>query len=241
VAFGTPYLIGTNTPASATSEPVPVTGATTLGDVILVVLGNTSSSGATVSSISDDGTGGGAANSYARIGTAVTTHEFGDVWICYSTRALTTSNTITVMWSATSGTKNCMAVGISGVASSAAVDQDVTSNQGSGTGPTVTSGTLSQATEMAIGIINNATGGGAPSGLGSFAQVAQQHTGSNAYTTVAYLDTAATTAVTWSATIVTATACMILVTLLPAAAAAASLPAQPLVVPSLAAMQAASW
>ncbi|HLJ99294.1 MAG TPA: hypothetical protein VKU39_05235, partial [Streptosporangiaceae bacterium] len=91
MGFGTPYKVGANTPGSATTQTFNVTHATTAGDAILVALGSTSSSGATVSSVADS-----QGNSYSRIGTAVTTHQFGDVWIALNTTALTTSDTITV-------------------------------------------------------------------------------------------------------------------------------------------------
>lgn len=59
----TPYLIGTNTPGSAATQTVTVgAGGTGTNDVILVGLGNTSSSGATISSVTDS-----AGNAYARL------------------------------------------------------------------------------------------------------------------------------------------------------------------------------
>lgn len=210
MAFGTPYLIGTNTVSSATTQTITVSTGTTANDAIIVSLANTSAAGAVVNSVTDS-----KSNTYNRIGTAVVTHQFADMWIALGTTALTTSDTITVTFSTTSGTKNAVAVGCSGVATASAVDQDVTFNQGSGTSPSVTTGTLSQATEMAIGLINNQNLGTAPTFGGGFTQVAQQHSGTNAYTTIAYLATSSTSAVTFSATIGSTTASMILVTLLP--------------------------
>lgn len=216
MGFGTPYLIGSNTPGAAATQTITVSTGTTAGDCIIVGLGNTSAAGATVSSVTDS-----KSNTYTRIGTANTTQEFGDWFIASGTTALTTSDTITVNWSSTSGTKNCLAIGASGVLAASPVDQNPAwFHSGLTTNPTVTSGTLAQAVELAIGIVNNANGGGAPSAFGSFTQVAQLHTSTNSFTTLCSMVTASTAAVTFSCTTLNAAASITLVTLLPAASVA---------------------
>jgi len=215
---GTPYLIGTNTPASAISEKIAVATANSPGDLILVALGSTSASGATITGLADD-----AGNTYAQVaGAQVTSHQFADCWVAHNSRVLTTSQFITVTWSGTSGTKNCVAVGVPGARRQAAVDAAVTNsaNQGSGTSPSVTSGTPQQAGEMLIAIYNNASGGGAPTLGNGFSQIGQLHTSANTYTTVGYL-TGGTSAQTVSATILTATATIVVLGLLPPAQALA--------------------
>jgi len=216
MSIGTPYLIGTNTPASAASEKIAVATANGPGDMIVVALGNTSASGATITGVADD-----AGNTYSQVaGAQVTSHQFADCWVAHDTTPLTTSQFITVTWSGTSGTKNCVAVGVPGARRQAAPDAAVTNsaNQGSGTSPSVTSGTPQQAGEMLIAIYNNASAGGAPTLGNGFSQIGQLHTSSNTYTTVGYL-TGGTSAQTVSATILTATACIVVIGLLPAAQA----------------------
>jgi len=227
MAFGTPYLIGTTgTASSAASQPVSVGTGTSAGDCIIVACGNSSAAGATISGVADS-----AGNVYVAADAASSSNEFGQIWISYygsggagtPTGALTTSNTITVTYSGTSGIKNVVAAGVSGVATSNAVDQAPTPGHGTSAAPTVTSGTLAQAAELAIGVICNASAGGVPSGLGSFTPVESYQNGSSPEVTVAYLDTASTAAVTFSGTITSANWACLLITLagLPASAQAA--------------------
>jgi hypothetical protein len=75
---------------------------------------------------------------------------------------------------------------------------------------------------MAIGVIFNKSTGGAPTGLGSFTSITQFQSGSSPEVTVAYLATAATTAVTFSGTITSDNWTDIVVTLLPASGGATS-------------------
>jgi hypothetical protein len=226
MSLGTPYEIGTNTVGSNFGQGITVTTATSPGDTILVTCSNSSTGGATVSSITDS-----ASNTYTRVTASpalpITTDEFADLWISTTGGQLTTADTISVTWSTSNGNKTHVAVGCPGVAAAVPVDQAVDAPHATGTNPTVTSGTLAQATEMAIGICINATGAGVPTGLGSFTQLAQKQSGTAPYTTVAYYPTTSVTAVTWDVTITSAVAAMILVLLLPAGAAAGPAAARP--------------
>jgi hypothetical protein len=221
VGFGVPYYIGRAT-GSATSEVISVGTATTAGDVIFVALANSSSGGATITGITDS-----AGNDYARIIPAAnTSNEFGDLWAALpqnnsgTTGALTTSNTITVTWSATTGQKMCVAFGLSGVAASSAVDQDPAPGHATNASPTVSTGTLAQAAEMAIGVLNNAVTA-APSSVG-LTQLTQQQATTSPYITVCYELTSSTSAVTFSGSFGgSENWCAMLVTLLPAASVTA--------------------
>jgi hypothetical protein len=234
MAFGTPYSIGHNTAGTPATQTIVVGTGTTAGDAIIVLCGNSSAAGATISSVTDS-----KSNTYNPATTASVTVEFGHVWVALNTTALTTSDTITVTYSTTTGQKGCIAVGCSGVATSSAVDQN-NSAHGSSTAPSVTSGTLAQATEMAIGVIFAASGSGVPTSP-PLTQIVTFQSGSSPQITAYYQATASTTAVTCSGTITSANWCAQIITLLPAAAGGASATPAPLVVPSLAAIQASTW
>ena len=195
MAFGTPYYIGSSTPSASTTQTITVGTATSAGDAIIVSTGCSSTS-VTVSGIIDS-----SSNTYTAAIPAVTSDEFGQVWIAPDSAALTTSDTITVTYVGSGGEKLAVAVGVSGVATSSEVDSAKASAQASTGSPSVTSGTLAHASELAIGVIFNKSTGGAPSGFGSFAETTSQQSGTSPYVTVCYLDTASTTAVTFSATI----------------------------------------
>jgi hypothetical protein len=195
VTFGTPYLIGHNTPGTPATQTITVTTATAPGDAIVVACGNSSAAGATISSVSDS-----KGNSYTAAIAAVTATEFGQPWTSGGQNALTTSDTITVTYSTTTGVKGAMAAGVPG-ANGTAVDQ-AGSGHASSTAPSATTaGTLSVAEEMAIGIIFNNSAGGVPSGLGSFTSAGSFQSGSSPEMTIAYQQVSATSAVTFSGTI----------------------------------------
>jgi hypothetical protein len=235
MAFGTPYSIGHNTAGTAAVQTIVVATGTTAGDAIIVCTGNSSTS-VTITSVTDS-----KSNSYAAATTASTSFEFGQIWLALNTTALTTSDTITVTYSTTTGNKGCIAVGCSGVVTSSAVDQAPTPAHAGSTAPTVTTGTLAQATEMAIGCIFSAVGGGVPSAP-SLTQIVNFQSGSSPEVTAYYQATVATTAVTCSATLgASSNWCAAIITLLPAAGGGAAATPQPLVVPSLAAIQASVW
>src|ERR1700691_5122716 len=153
MAFGTPYLIGTTGAAStATSQSIVIATGTTAGDIILVATGNSSSSGATVTGVTDSHS-----NVYLPSLTASVSNEFGQVWIAAygscgpgtNTTALTTANTITVTYSATSGEKVCIAVGVTGGSNAGNGSWDVTAiKAGTSAAPSVTTEYMGNAGEM---------------------------------------------------------------------------------------------
>jgi hypothetical protein len=206
VGFGTPYLIGTSTPGTAQTETINVSTATGRGDAIVVACANSSSAGAAVSGVADS-----KGNVYTAAIAAVSSNEFGQPYTSGGQNALTTSDTITATYSTTTGEKLLMAVGVPG-ACGAAVDQ-AASAHGTSMSPSVTSGALAIAEEMAIGIILNALAGGAPSDLGSFTLIDSFQSGSSPEATMAYLQVSATTAVTFSGTITSTTWCAFVLTM----------------------------
>jgi len=228
VGFGTPYLIGHSTAGSGQTQTITAGTATSPGDAIIVAHSSSSTSGATISSMSDS-----AGNSYSRIIPAAnTTNEFGDLWAALpqnnggTTAALTTSNTITVNWSTSTGEKLSVAAGVPGVNVTSAVDQDPAPGHGTSTSPTVSTSTLAQSTEMAIGVLNNPDTD-APSSV-NLTQLTQQQSATSPYVTICYEQTSSTTAVTFGGTLpASLNWCAMLVTLLPAApAVTAAAPAQ---------------
>ena len=198
MAFGTPYYIGSNTPGTAEAQTITVGTGTTAGDAIIVLTGCSNTS-VTISSVTDS-----KSNTYTAAISAVVTEEFGQVWISPDSTALTTSDTITVNYSSTSGEKLAVAVGASGVAASSEVDSAKASAEGGTASPSVTSGTLAHASELAIGVIFSKDTSGTPSGFGSFTLTTSQQSGTSPYVTVCYLVTSSTAAVTFSGTITAA-------------------------------------
>ncbi len=221
-----PYLIGTNTPATGTSQAVPVATGTGTGDTVIVAAGS-SAAASTVSSVTDT-----KGNTYTRLETAASGGSMGDWWISANATPLTTSDTITVTFGAGTGTKTCVAGGVPGVASSP-VDQIpawVASN--STNAPSVTTGTLAQASEIAIGVLNNESVAGAPVIGSGFTQFAQVQAGASPFTTLAYKSVASTSAITFSASWASlAGAAISVVTLKIPAAAAPALRQQPYMPP----------
>lgn len=199
MSFGTPYLIGPSTVGTGVTQTITPVTATAAGDAIIVACGCSSTSVA-VSSVTDS-----KSNSYAAATGAVTSYEFGQVWIATGTTALGTSDTITVTYSTTSGEKLAVAVGASGVASSSAVDTGAVASAESNTAtPSVTSGTMATSSELVIGVLACKDTSGVPVVASPFTQVTEQQSGSSPYITVAYLDASSTAAVTFSASITAA-------------------------------------
>jgi hypothetical protein len=211
MALGTPYLIGTTaTPSTSETQIIDVSTPTSAGDSILVATGS-SATAATVTGIIDS-----AGNIYVAAIAAVTSDEQGQVWIAAygsggpgtPTAALTTSNTITATYGSVSGEKALVAVGISGLsAGGGAVDNAATSAKGSSsTAVSVASGTLTFAKEVALAVIFNAEGGGAPTSVtGSWNLIESYQSGTSPYVSCYYQDTSATTALSLAATLLSTT------------------------------------
>lgn len=221
----TPYAVGHNTPATGTSQVITITGAVALGDCIIVLCGSTAAA-STVSTVTDS-----QSNAYSRIVTPASTSLFnGDWFICKSAAtALTVSDTITVTFGAATGTKTALAIGVPGVTSNPVDQGPAWVASASTTAPSVTTGTLSQATEIAIGGINSEAVAGAPTIGSGFTQISQVQSGASPFTTLAYKNVSSTAAVTFSATMGSAAGAAIdVVTLLVPAAAAPVTQRQPL-------------
>jgi hypothetical protein len=222
VALGTPYYIGRSTAGSGTSQTITVSTATTAGDTIIVAHSSSSSTGATISAMSDS-----AGNTYTRIISAASTAvEFGDLWAALpqnnsgTTAALSTSATISITWSATSGEKLSVAIGVSGVATASAVDQAPAAAHGTSTSASVSTGALAQGGELAIGFLLNQDTA-APSSV-AWTQLTQQQSSTSPYVTVCWEDPAGTTALTFTGSFASSLNwCAMVVTLVPAVLAQA--------------------
>ena len=212
--FGQPFLAGHSPGNAAATQVITITTPTQAGDAILIALANSSSAGATVSSITDS-----AGNTYSRvIPAAGVTSEFGDLWAAFGTTALSAGQSVTVTWSTATGAKMCVAIAVPGVAGP---DQAPTVTHGTSTTPSITSGTLLAADELVIGVLNNSLAD-APlptlNGAQGISRVVQAQAGTSPYVTVCYAQTSSTAAVTYSAKIAaSATWCAMMVTLQPAA------------------------
>jgi hypothetical protein len=217
--FGTPYLIGASTVGSGTAQTIVVSTATSPGDAIIVAHSNSSSGGAAITSMSDT-----PGNSYSRIIPAAnTTNEFGDMFAAIpqnnngTTKPLAVSSTIAIGWSTTSGEKLSVAIGVAGVNVTQAVDQDPAPGHGTSEAPTVSTGTLAQPYELAIGVLNNADTA-APSSV-AFTQLTQQQGSTSPYVTICYEITGSAADVTFSGTFGSSLNwCAMLVTFLPSTA-----------------------
>jgi len=206
-----PYVIAAPAPAVPSGGVVtviaPVTGPSARGDGIVVgAAGN--SSGVSVTSVADS-----QGNSYAVMPNAQAGSLPGAQWLALNCAALGLSDTITVTYSGSAPTKNVIAVGIPGAGGT---DQAVSAS-GSGTGPSVTSGSpLAQRSETALALLTSSSAGGVPFGWGSgwIPLVTVERT-NNEYTTAAYLPVSGTGAVTASASVTSAAWSLLLLTLTP--------------------------
>lgn len=202
LAPGTPYVVASGT-AGSTTQPATLTVATaTAGGDTLVVFAasNTTSNGApAVTSVSDT-----KGNRYTFVtgfaaGTATGSGQPCSAWQCAGSVPLTTSDTITVNYAGARGIgQNVTVIGIPGAGP---LDQATVAERGSNTTLSATSGTTAWPAELAIAMVNNGNGGGAPSSIGAFAQLQQLHGGTSLYTTIGYLPTQVRQAVTSSVTV----------------------------------------
>ncbi|HSX35818.1 MAG TPA: alkaline phosphatase D family protein [Patescibacteria group bacterium] len=206
MALGTPYLVASaNQSVGALSFPITVTSATTTGDAIVIGAGG---GNANVNAVIDS-----QGNSYSKAA-SVTSGQKCSVWVALNTTALTTSDTITLTYSATGASNAAVILGCSGVATASAVDQVPTPTTGTSTSPSITTGTLSQANELCVAVFQDGNGGGAPSGFGSFTNLGTVHSGATSvWDTLAYQKVSSTTAVTASCTIVSSAWSALLITL----------------------------
>lgn len=192
----TPYSIGTGDNGSGTTIVLSVANTTNAGDAIVVggsynITGHNEVTGVT------DTKG----NTYT-LAVEQDTNYSQAIFVAQNTTSLVAgTDTITVTFNL-SNDKNAWAVGVPGALTSGAVDKTASSSGTSttpGAGPTAT---LSQTNEVVIAVVDYATAGGTISWGGGFTEIISpfQYL-SNQKSSVAYLLTSATTAVSSTATI----------------------------------------
>jgi hypothetical protein len=202
------YFVASNAIASGTLTVTAVpTVETNDGDAIVVA---GSSSGNDIPTGVTDSAG----NAYVLSASIGTASPSGWAFVCQGSAGLDPSDTITVTYAGTGSAKTVLVAACAGALLTGAVDQAV-NVQGTSAAPSGTTGTLAQASEVAIALIINANAGGAPSGFAAgWAQLgATQHNGSTQFTAMLGQVTTANTALTASATIVSAGWTVIIVTL----------------------------
>lgn len=194
-----PFLCGSGTNGGATTVTSSITTASGTGNGILVIANaNVGSDTLTVADTKS--------NTYvvANSETAVSSGFSKYMWLAASPTPLTTSDTVTV----TGGSANMeiAVIAIPDLASSTPVDQAVNNaSTSNGTAVSVTSGTLAQATELAIAMTGSGGGGGALTwGSGWTQFFASLQAPGNGYMNVAYQITSSTSAVTASGTLAAA-------------------------------------
>ena len=185
--MATPYLIGGNAASSATALTITAGTAVPVGD--MVVVGASAFAGSTGPTAVTDSRG----NTYTQRVTNTAIYPAG-AWTSVLTTALTTSDTITVTFSSSTAPA-AVAIGLPGGGT-----VDVTANGfGAGTTPSVTTGTLSHATETVVAFFTGAHAGGAWSWTGTgFTESGNASAPSGPYTSIAYDQVASTSPVTAS-------------------------------------------
>ena len=192
-----PYLIATGGAATGlgTTLVVNVATASAANDVIFVAA-STSGIAGTISGVTDT-----KGNTYAAINSDLTqlpTYQFETTG---TTAALTTSDTITITYSSTAGTKEAIIVGIPGVTSGHdGPATPSTVNSAGATSSSITSNTLSQANEVVMVVLSTGNQAAGPTWGAGLTSVGVERQGSNQWLTVAYEVVASTSAVTATAT-----------------------------------------
>jgi hypothetical protein len=192
-----PYLIATGGAATGagTTLVVNVATASAANDVIFVAA-STSGIAGTISGVVDS-----KGNTYAQINsdlTQIPTYQFETTG---ATAALTTSDTITITYSSTSGTKEAVIVGIPGVSSGHdGPATPSTVNSAGATSSSITSNTLSQANEVVMVVLSVGAQATGPTWGAGLTSAGVERQGSNQWLTVAYEVVSSTSAVTATAT-----------------------------------------
>jgi hypothetical protein len=203
---GTPHTVcaAFSAASGSTLTPsVPVTVACPAGDAIMAV---TASNSGVVSGVTDT-----KGNKYLNVShTGPVGAFYLDYWLATTaadgvspTVALTTSDSLHPVWTAAGATQEMITQAVSGISPGTALDIVKTNNATSTSMSTGASAALNQASEWAFTAFVNGNGGGSPTGLpaGGYALIATAHAGAGQYLTVAQQVTAATTALTGTATI----------------------------------------
>jgi hypothetical protein len=221
VALGTPYKFGgSNAGTGSATLTFTASSNSTLGDALHLWL--TSNENNFPTTCSDN-----AGNTYAKVGAQVTNGADNGQWYESLNSASVTSGTtvVSAVFTNTTSSKTMSGLGCSGVAATSALDQAPTPTTGSTGSPSITSGTLAQASELCLAGVVNANAGGALTWTGSFASPVasdSQHPGSTIWGSCAALVVSSTAAVTASGSITAAVWGMVLITLEAAAPAVTS-------------------
>jgi len=196
----TVYLAGTAAPSTASTVTATISGAVAAGDTIVLSATVGGSLGVNVWLVSDT-----QGNVYNIVQQGINGQGVWQFW-CQDANALSTSDTVSVLFSNNTDTKSLAVTGVHGAAATGTLLDQYGQAGGSSTSPSATTNAaLGSSTELAIATFSNGSGGGAPTLGGGWTQIAQVHTSGNAWLTVAYQALAATAAVTASATITSTT------------------------------------
>lgn len=152
MAIGTPVSIGTVIANSITGAAVALTTTANIvsGDLVVVVIGNSGASASTVSSASD-GT-----NTYVKGKSQIngSGNADGELWYKENAAAVGSGATLTVSFTGSASNGVAIAAArISGIVTASSLDKSAI---GPGTGtttPSASTGALTQATEIVIGVV----------------------------------------------------------------------------------------
>lgn len=196
----TVYEAGTAAPSTASTVTAAITSAVAAGDTIVLSASTGGAVGVNVWLVSDT-----QGNVYSIVQQGISSQG---VWqfYCQDANALSTSDTISVLFSNSTDTKELAVAGVHGAATTGTLLDQYGQAGGTSTSPSaVTNAALGSSSELAIATFSSGSGGGAPTLPGGWTQVAQVHTSGNAYLTVACQALASAAAVTASATITSTT------------------------------------
>lgn len=197
-----PYFVGGNAIAAGTSTIVcQVTNPTSAGDT-LHVAANAAFGTSTVLSATDS-----KGNIYSikvsdNVQIPATCLIADNTNNALGTKALATSDTVTVTYSGTTGAKTASVAGVSGINANP-FDAAATplNSDGSSISPSLTSGGLAQAAEVCIATLSSSNAGGAPNWGAGWVQLDRQQLGSGQFLSIAYQDVSSVSPVTVSATL----------------------------------------
>ena len=184
-----PYLICEGSEALGTNTLVlNVATPTSAGDVVFVAA-DTSSTGQTVTGITDS-----KGNTYVVINSDLTETDTYQFETTGTTAALSGTDTITITYSGTAGAKAGICVGIPGVTSGHDV-APTTVNSAGATSSSIASGTLGQANEVVVAVLTTGTQAAAPTWGSGWTQVGVARQASNPWMTVAFQVVSSTSSV----------------------------------------------
>lgn len=211
-----PYVVAANQAASGSTTLVLTVGqingstggnGTSANDVIHVSI-QTSAVGQTITSVTDS-----QGNKYAQVGTPDSSQVYTTQWVSQgnTTALVSGTDTITITYSGTGGTKLAIAIGMTGVMP---VPDKVptTVNGASGTTTSISSGALTEPTEIVVAVLSTGSIATAPAWTAPFTQLANERVASNPWLTVAYQQVSSSSSVTATATFSSTKFCILMAT-----------------------------